>query len=127
MHTIAIRREIVERNPWVPMNLFKAFELAKKRSVERVLNCTSSVVPIPWGYELAHKAQSIVGDDLMLRLGREESETALDEPHVRPMDFTGRPMRGMVYVGAPGLTTDEALAGWVARALRHASTLPPKR
>jgi 4,5-dihydroxyphthalate decarboxylase len=65
MHTIAIRREIVERNPWVAMNLYKAFEQAKNRSVERALNQTSSVLPLPWGYELARRMQSIVGDDLM--------------------------------------------------------------
>jgi len=65
MHTVAIKREIVERNPWVAMNLYKAFEEAKRRSVERVLNCTSSVVPIPWGYELARRAQDIVGKELM--------------------------------------------------------------
>ena len=65
MHVIAIKREIAERNPWVAMNLFKALEEAKRRSVARVLNCTSSVVPIPWGYELARRAKELVGDDLM--------------------------------------------------------------
>ncbi len=43
------------------------------------------------------------------------------------MDFTGRPMRGMVYVDPPGFPTDAALAAWVARALEFAATLPPKR
>jgi 4,5-dihydroxyphthalate decarboxylase len=65
MHTVAIRREVVERNPWVAMNLFKAFEESKRRSVARALNCTSSVLPIPWGYELARRAQELVGADLM--------------------------------------------------------------
>lgn len=63
----------------------------------------------------------------MLRLGAERAEAALDEPHTRPMDFTGRPMRGMVYVDPPGFPTDAALAAWVARALEFAATLPPKR
>jgi 4,5-dihydroxyphthalate decarboxylase len=65
MHTVAIKREIVERHPWVAMNLFKAFEQAKLRSVERALNSTSSTLPIPWGYELARRMQSIVGEELM--------------------------------------------------------------
>jgi len=69
----------------------------------------------------------VVGETLMLRLGAERAEAALDEPHARPMDFTGRPMRGMVYVDPPGFPTDEALAAWVGRALEFASTLPPKR
>ena len=65
MHTVAIKREIVERNPWVAMNLFKAFEQAKQHSVERALNSTSSTLPIPWGYEIARRMQAIVGEDLM--------------------------------------------------------------
>ncbi|HZV73102.1 MAG TPA: hypothetical protein VFF79_05235 [Conexibacter sp.] len=62
----------------------------------------------------------------MLRLGAELADAALDEPHTRPMDFTGRPMKGMVYVDPPGLATDAALAVWVERALGFATTLPPK-
>ena len=42
-------------------------------------------------------ACGVVGDKLMLRLGREGAEEALCRPNVRPMDFTGRPMTGMVY------------------------------
>ena len=41
-----------------------------------------------------HMACGIAGDDLMLRLGAEGAEAALQKPHVRPMDFTGRPMTG---------------------------------
>jgi TfoX/Sxy family transcriptional regulator of competence genes len=74
-----------------------------------------------------HMVCGVVGDTLMLRLGAERADAALDEPHTRAMDFTGRPMRGMVYVDPPGFQTDEALAAWVGRALEHAATLPPKR
>jgi 4,5-dihydroxyphthalate decarboxylase len=77
MHTVAIKREIVERHPWVAMNLFKAFEQAKARSVERALNSTSSTLPIPWGYELARRMQSIVGEDLM-PYGIEANRTTLE-------------------------------------------------
>ena len=73
-----------------------------------------------------HMACGIVGDELMLRLGEEGADAALDEPHVRPMDFTGRPMGTMVFVEPAGIASEEALAGWVARALDHVSTLPPK-
>ena len=50
-------------------------------------------------------ACGIVGDDLMLRLGEEGADGALDEPDTRPMDFTGRPLKSMVYVAHAGLAT----------------------
>ena len=40
---------------------------------------------------------------------------ALALPHARPMDFTGKPMRGFVFVDAPGVATDKAVGAWVAR------------
>ncbi len=69
----------------------------------------------------------VVGETLMLRLGPDLADAALDEPHTRPMDFTGRPMRAMVYVDPPGIATDAALAAWVRRALGFVETLAPKR
>ena len=65
MHTIAFKREIVERNPWVAANLFKAFEEARRRSVERALAGTSSVLPLPWAHEFAQRMQDVVGKELM--------------------------------------------------------------
>lgn len=77
MHTVAIRREIIERNPWVPMNLFKAFEESKRRSVARALNPTTSALPVPWGYEIARRMQAICGDEL-LPYGIDANRTTLD-------------------------------------------------
>lgn len=57
----------------------------------------------------------IVGDDLMVRVPMAEHEAALKRPHVRPMDFTGRPMKGFVYVAAAGIRTPRALRSWIAR------------
>jgi TfoX/Sxy family transcriptional regulator of competence genes len=68
----------------------------------------------------------IVGDELMLRLGEHRTDDALDDPHVRPMDFTGRPMRTMVYVAPAGFATPNALRTWVDEAVAHAAALPPK-
>ena len=73
-----------------------------------------------------HMACGIAGDDLMLRLGAEGAESALREPHVRPMDFTGRPMTGMVFVEKAGLN-GASLRRWVKAATTFARTLPPKR
>ena len=68
----------------------------------------------------------LVKDDLMIRVGREQYEKLLAEPHGRPMEFTGRPMRGFVYVGPDGYRSDRALAKWVERGVDFAASLPPK-
>jgi hypothetical protein len=66
------------------------------------------------------------GGELMVRLGPEDGDAALDEPHTRPFDMTGRPMRGWILVAAGGIATDHALGGWVERGVAFAQTLPPK-
>ena len=48
MHVIAMRRALFERYPWVAMNLLKAFEEAKRRSLERIRDLTASRIPVPW-------------------------------------------------------------------------------
>ena len=68
----------------------------------------------------------IVGNDLMVRVGPDAYDDALGQPHAREMDFTGRPMRGIVYVGPKGTATDAALEAWVDRGLEYAGSLPPK-
>jgi TfoX/Sxy family transcriptional regulator of competence genes len=73
-----------------------------------------------------HMACGVVDDELMLRLGPEGAELALDQPHVRPMDFTGRPMRSMVFVGPQALRDDRDLERWVSAAAGFVATLPPK-
>jgi hypothetical protein len=73
-----------------------------------------------------HMAVGIVRDDLMVRVGPVGYEAALREPHVRPMDFTGRPMRGLVFVGPAGYEADAALRAWVERGAAFAADLPAK-
>ena len=63
MHVIVIRAEILQRYPWVAMNLLKAFEEAKNRSLERALDFSASRLPIPWGSEYANRAVQIFGRD----------------------------------------------------------------
>jgi hypothetical protein len=55
----------------------------------------------------------IVNDDLMVRVGPIRYNIALTEAHVRPMDFTGRPMNGYVFVGPGGSRTKQAVKKWV--------------
>lgn len=65
----------------------------------------------------------IVKHDLMVRVGPERYEAALDEPHVRPMDFTGRPMTGYVFVGSGGVATAKAVKKWVDRGAAFVATI----
>jgi TfoX/Sxy family transcriptional regulator of competence genes len=74
-----------------------------------------------------HMCCGVVGDELMVRVGPETYEAALKEEHVREMDFTGKPLRSMVYVAAPGLASAKQLGKWIERGLRFALTLPEKR
>jgi hypothetical protein len=74
-----------------------------------------------------HMACGVAGDELMVRLGAEGAGKALERPHVRPMDFTGRPMRAMVFVGPEALGDDAELEAWVRASREFVATLPAKR
>jgi len=72
----------------------------------------------------------IVGSDLMVRVADNEFDAVMRGPHVRPMDFTGKPLRGFVYVSPPGFRTPAALRTWLSRGERVAqekAASPPKR
>lgn len=71
-------------------------------------------------------AFGIIGDDLMVRVGPEAHADALEMPHAREMDFTGRSMKGFVYVGSEGLAEDEDLEEWIEMGEIYARTFPPK-
>jgi TfoX/Sxy family transcriptional regulator of competence genes len=63
-------------------------------------------------------AIGVIRDDLIVRVGNDAAAEALAQPHARPMDFSGRPAKGMVYVAPAGVGTDKELETWVERALR---------
>jgi TfoX/Sxy family transcriptional regulator of competence genes len=71
-------------------------------------------------------AVGIVKHDLMVRVGPASYEECLRLPHARPMDFTGKPMRGLVYVAPAGHESDDGLREWVARGIAFAGSLPAK-
>jgi hypothetical protein len=73
-----------------------------------------------------HMCCGIVGRDLVIRVGANQHEQALAEPHVRDMDFTGRPMKGFVYVNPSGYRSKANLRKWIQRGLRFVSSLPAK-
>ena len=68
----------------------------------------------------------VAGDRLMVRVGPEKYDEALAQKHAQLMDFTGRPMKGMVYVDLAGLASAEDLKGWVQRGVDFALSLPEK-
>lgn len=65
-------------------------------------------------------------NDLMVRVGPDQYETALKRKHATTMEFTGKPMRGFVTVNASGLTTKRDLSRWIGLGLRFVESLPPK-
>ncbi len=68
----------------------------------------------------------VINDDLMVRVGPDGFEDALARPHARPMDFTGRPMKGFVFVGPEGTQTESNVEKWVLRGVAFAGSLPAK-
>jgi TfoX/Sxy family transcriptional regulator of competence genes len=68
----------------------------------------------------------LVRESLMIRIGPDNYEALLAQPHARPMDFTGKPLRGFIYVAPEGIAEDEDLASWVECAVAYAGALPPK-
>ena len=73
-----------------------------------------------------HMCCGVLRDELVVRVGPGRHEEALGRPHARPMDFTGRPMRGFVYVAPPGCKTDKSLREWVGLGVAFVRSLPAK-
>lgn len=73
-----------------------------------------------------HMFAGIVGSDLMVRIGAEATQRALELDHVREMDFTGRPAKNMIFVEPAGLH-GPALEQWVTAVAEYARTLGPRQ
>ena len=65
-------------------------------------------------------------DSLIVRLGPDEGDEALKEPHVKEFDITGRAMKGWVLVEPKGVEDDEHLRAWIQRAVEFVGMLPAK-
>lgn len=74
-----------------------------------------------------HMCCGIVEDKLMARIGPDNYESLLQKNHAQKMDFTGKPMKGMIYVEPGGLQSERDLEFWVDRCLDFINTLPPKK
>ena len=73
-----------------------------------------------------HMCCGVIGDLLMVRVGPEAHAEALTRPDVSPMDFTGKSMRGYVYVGPEGVSSVAGLQSWLDLALQYNGSLPEK-
>ena len=95
--------------------------LARRKGVEerKMFGCVCFLI----------NGNALVGvwkDRLIARLGPDEGEAALREPHVRAFDITGRPMRNWAAVEPKGVESDDQLAGWIDLALKFVKTLRAK-
>lgn len=68
----------------------------------------------------------VTRDRLMLRLGEKNAQKALQEPDTKEMDFTGKPLKSMIYVEQAGYESTEDLKYWINQAVKFAQSLPPK-
>jgi hypothetical protein len=67
----------------------------------------------------------VMGNRLLVRTGPGWQSDALKRPHVGPMTFTGKPMRGFVVVDPAGFANGVDLRSWISLALGHVRELPP--
>ena len=77
MHAVAVRRDVLDKNPWVARNLFNAFQEAKRRSIARAFDGTVSLFPIPWGEDHARRGKELLGADYF-PYGIEENRKTLE-------------------------------------------------
>lgn len=68
----------------------------------------------------------VVGDELMSRINPENHAVALERPHAKPMEFTGRSMKGYLFIEPEGIRTKRELAYWVNQGIKVAQSIPPK-
>ena len=76
-----------------------------------------------WG----NRACGVNGDDLIVRVGLERYQAALDKPGADLFTPTGKPMAGWITVAPDGHQTDEDLKYWIELALEFVKTLPAKQ
>lgn len=65
-------------------------------------------------------------DSLIVRIGNEAAAKAMEEPHVKPMDFTGKILKSFAEIKPAGIKSDAQLRRWVLLAAQHAAATKPK-
>ena len=69
----------------------------------------------------------IAKNRLMVRVLNEKYEEYLKKPHAGEMDFTGRPLKGFLYISEEGIKTDKQLSKWIDRGIEYVMNSPPKK
>ena len=77
MHTVAIRRDVLDAHPWVARNLLAAFERAKRASYDRLADAMAPRLPLPWAADDFARARSVFGSDVY-PYGVEPNRTTLE-------------------------------------------------
>jgi 4,5-dihydroxyphthalate decarboxylase len=77
MHLITIRRAAFEQHPWIAMNLFKMFDEAKARCLNRLRDFTCARIPLPWAAAIADELSAGYGPD-PYPYGIEESRPTIE-------------------------------------------------
>ena len=76
--------------------------------------------------DIPAEADTVRNSGLLLRVGASRYDEALQDPHCRPMDFSGKTMTGFVYIDSPGLQEDADLRRWLELSLSFVLAQPPK-
>lgn len=69
----------------------------------------------------------VIKEDIMVRVGPKQYENCLTKPGAREMDFTGKPLKGMVYVNREQIEQNDELFQWLQTGLDFVTTLPAKK
>jgi TfoX/Sxy family transcriptional regulator of competence genes len=109
-----------------------AYDEKLSNRVRAILKDQSALVEKKMFGGLAYMSQGkmfagILNSDLVVRVGPDANDTALKELHTRPMDFTGKPMKGYIYVSPDGVKTPAQLRKWLMRGQKFVASLPPAK
>ncbi len=74
-----------------------------------------------------HMCVGVVDDQLMARVGPEQYDQLLQNEYATEMTFTGRPMKGLLYIDSDGVAQDDDLHFWIDRCLKFVASLPDKK
>ena len=73
-----------------------------------------------------HMLVGVWKNSLIARIGQEQAAEGMLEPHAKPMDITGKPMKGWIMVEPDGVVDESAVKKWVQRAVKFVGKLPAK-
>jgi hypothetical protein len=75
----------------------------------------------------AHLLVGVWKQSLIVRLGPDQEREVIQQPYLRRMDITGKPMKGWIIIEPAGLEGDDVLKQWIDRALKFVGKLPAKQ